>query len=107
MPSTSHWTGAVAAGRWILAAVESVTRDAGHATSGVPDEAERQAIVRAGPAPDVWRSVQDFLFAASVDSDEARQLMKSTFSNWARARSGTDEALSDDRRRWAIPWPTT
>jgi hypothetical protein len=64
-----------AAGAAVEAALESVVWDATQATAGVPDEGERQAIIAAGPATDVWRAVRAFRFACSAGADEVRRLV--------------------------------
>lgn len=69
----------VAAGNSIVAALEAVSWDADRATAGVSDEAERRAIVAAGPALESWHAVRGFLFARSAAPDEARQLITLAF----------------------------
>ncbi|WPB82557.1 hypothetical protein KYC5002_26015 [Archangium violaceum] len=49
---------AVASGRVILMALEASQWTAERATEDIPDEAERKAIVRSGPVPELWEAVQ-------------------------------------------------
>ncbi len=54
---------AVASGRAILMALEAAVWTAERATEGIPEEAERQAMVGAGPAPEVWEAVRAYRHA--------------------------------------------
>jgi hypothetical protein len=68
---------AAAVGSAIAEALEGVVFDSDRATAGVPDEAERQAIIDAGPTANAWHAVRAFMFARSASPDEARQLITS------------------------------
>jgi hypothetical protein len=68
---------AAAAGTAIAEALEGVVLDPDRATAGIPDEAERQAIIEAGPTTNAWHAVRAFMFAWSVSPSEARRLITS------------------------------
>jgi len=59
---------AAASGRAILMVLEAAVWTAERATEGIPDEAERQAMVRAGPVPEVWEAVRAYRHALPESS---------------------------------------
>ncbi|HYO65704.1 MAG TPA: hypothetical protein VEU33_06440 [Archangium sp.] len=68
---------AAASGRVILMALEASQWTAERATEGIPDEAERQAIVRSGPAPELWEAVRAYRHALPERSEATvRELIR-------------------------------
>ncbi|OJT24562.1 hypothetical protein BO221_15560 [Archangium sp. Cb G35] len=68
---------AVASGRAILMALESSLWTVERAIEGVPDEAERQAIARSGPAPELWEAVRAYRHALPDRSETTvRELIR-------------------------------
>jgi hypothetical protein len=68
---------AAASGRAILMALEASQWTAERAAGDIPDEAERQAIARSGPTPELWEAVRAYRHALP-DSSEAtvRELIR-------------------------------
>ncbi|HEX5747401.1 MAG TPA: hypothetical protein VFZ09_14245 [Archangium sp.] len=68
---------AAASGRAILMALEASQWTAERATEDIPDEAERQAIARSGPVPELWEAVRAYRHALP-DCSEAtvRELIR-------------------------------
>ena len=68
---------AAASGRAILMALEAALWTAERAAEGIPDEAERQAMVSAGPAPEVWEAVRAYRHALPESTEATvRELIR-------------------------------
>jgi hypothetical protein len=68
---------AAASGRAILMTLEASQWTAERAAEGIPDEAERQSIASAGPAPQVWEAVRAYRHALPESTEATvRELIR-------------------------------